>query len=87
LGLEPAVWVQPKDYELVGAALAVARRKADLTQVELARRLGRPQSVVSQVEAGKRRLDVVEFLLIVRTLGVEPVEIFAETVMSLTRRF
>ena len=82
---EPAVWVQPEDYEVAGAVLAAARRKANLTQVELARRLGRPQSVVSQIEAGKRRLDVVEFVLIVRSLGADPVEVFAEIVDALPK--
>ena len=64
-----AKWVQPEHYQVVGAALAAARRKANLTQVELAALLGKPQSVVSGYEAGKRRVDVVEFLLIVRALG------------------
>jgi transcriptional regulator with XRE-family HTH domain len=84
LGLEPAVWVQPEDYEDVGAVLAAARRKANLTQVELARRLGRPQSVVSQFEAGKRRLDVVEFIRVVRTLEADPLEVFAEIARSIS---
>ena len=79
----PAVWVQDENYEVVGAVLAAIRRKVNLTQVELARRLGRPQSVVSQYEAGKRRLDVVEFVLIVRVLGADPIEVFGEIVRSL----
>jgi hypothetical protein len=33
---------------------------------------------VSAYEAGKRRVDVVEFLLIVRSLGADPVEIFGK---------
>ena len=73
-----AKWVQPEHHKVVGAALAAARRKANLTQTELAALLGKPQSVVSGYEAGKRRVDVVEFLLIVRTLGADPVEVFAE---------
>lgn len=77
------VWVQPEDYEVVGAVLAATRRKAQLTQVELAQRLGRPQSIVSQYEAGRRRLDVVEFMLVVRTVGADPVEVFADIVRSL----
>ena len=78
--------VQPEDYEVVGAALTAARRRANLTQVELGQRLGRPQSVVSQYEAGKRRLDVVEFVLVVRTLRADPVVVFAEIVKSLAGR-
>ena len=73
-----AKWVQPKHHKVVGAALAAARRKANLTQTELAALLGKPQSVVSGYEAGKRRVDLVEFLLIVRALEGDPVEIFAE---------
>jgi transcriptional regulator with XRE-family HTH domain len=76
-------WVQHEHYPVVGATLAAARQRASLTQVELARRLGKPQSVVSAFEAGKRRVDVVEFLLIVRTLGADPVAIFAEIMGSI----
>jgi transcriptional regulator with XRE-family HTH domain len=77
-----AKWVQPEHYPVVGAALTAARRRANLTQVELAARLGKPQSFVSAYEVGKRRVDVIEFLLIARTLGANPVEIFGEIVGS-----
>ena len=77
-----ALWVQPEHYPVVGAALAAARQRAALTQVELAARLGKPQSFVSSLEAGKRRVDVIEFLLIARTLGADPLAIFAEIVAS-----
>jgi len=81
-----AKWVLPEDYLIVGAALAAARRKANITQLELAKRLKKPQSVISAIEAGKRRLDVVEFLLIARTIGVDPVEVFAEILKSVPRQ-
>jgi len=80
-----AKWVQPEQYRIVGAALAAARLRASMTQVELAALLGKPQSVVSGYENGRRRVDVVEFLTIVRALGDDPVEIFAEIVRSLPR--
>jgi transcriptional regulator with XRE-family HTH domain len=73
-----AVWVQPAHHLVVGAALAAARQRANLTQVELAARLGKPQSFVSAFESGKRRVDVIEFLLIARTLGADPLAMFAE---------
>jgi transcriptional regulator with XRE-family HTH domain len=52
--------------------LVQARRKAGLTQVQLANLLSRPQSFVSKVERGERRLDVIEFLEFAETMGFEP---------------
>lgn len=40
--------------------LRQARTDAGLTQVEVAKRLGRSQSFVTKAETGERRLDVVE---------------------------
>ena len=46
-----------------------ARRKADLTQHELAKRLKKPQSFVAKYEGGERRIDVVEFIALCRALS------------------
>jgi len=46
--------------------LRQARREAGLTQVEVAKRLGRSQSLVTKAETGERRLDVVELRAFVR---------------------
>jgi transcriptional regulator with XRE-family HTH domain len=40
--------------------LREARQQARLTQVQVARKLRRPQSFVSKCESGERRVDVVE---------------------------
>jgi len=40
--------------------LKEARVTAGLTQVEVAHKLKRPQSFVSKIESGERRVDVVE---------------------------
>lgn len=40
--------------------LRSARLEADLTQVDVARKLNQPQSYVSRCESGERRVDVVE---------------------------
>ena len=77
------MWISPADYLVVGAALATARQRANLTQVELARRLAKPQSFVSAFEAGKRRVDLVEFLLIARTLGADPIDVFSKITASI----
>ena len=49
-----------KAYKRFRARLVQARREAGLTQVEVAKRLGRPNSFVSKCELGERRVDVVE---------------------------
>jgi len=80
-----ALWVQPEQYKMVGACLAAARRRANVTQQELAARFGKPQSFVSEFERGQRRVDVVELLVISRALGVDPLDLFAEIARSARR--
>ena len=52
--------------------MAAERKSRGLTQVELARRLSRPQSFVSKYESGERRLDVVEYMEVMEALGASP---------------
>jgi ribosome-binding protein aMBF1 (putative translation factor) len=49
-----------------------ARKKAGLTQTEVADRLGKPQSFIAKIEAGERRVDVIELLAVASVLGVNP---------------
>ena len=77
------MWVETEQYKAVGAALAAARRRARLTQQELARRVGKPQSFVSEYERGQRRVDIIEFILITRTLDTDPLSVLAEIVRTL----
>jgi transcriptional regulator with XRE-family HTH domain len=74
------VWVQPREYKHVGAALAAARDRAGLTQQQLARLLRKPQSFVSNYERGQRRIDVLELLRIVEALKGDARAVFMEIV-------
>lgn len=49
-------------HQAVAKRLRDARLEVDLTQKEVAKKLGQPQSYVSRVESSGRRLDVVELL-------------------------
>jgi transcriptional regulator with XRE-family HTH domain len=51
---------------------------AQLTQVQVAERLGRPQSFVSKYESGERQLDVVEFVEVCEALDAAPAEMLLE---------
>ncbi len=74
------MWVQPKEYRHVGAALAAARDRAGFTQTELAKLLRKPQSFVSNYERGNRRIDVLELLRIADALKADPRKVFMDIV-------
>ncbi len=59
-------------YLRLRTLLAEAREAKGVTQAELARRLGRPQSYVSKHESGERRLDVIEFMEAAHAIGCDP---------------
>ena len=48
------------EYRRLLERLREARIASGLTQVEVAHRLGKPQSYVSKCESGERRMDVLE---------------------------
>jgi ribosome-binding protein aMBF1 (putative translation factor) len=58
--------------------LVAARQSAGLSQRDLAARLKRPHSFVGRMEAGERRIDVIEFIEIARVLDFDPKELFAK---------
>ena len=62
-----------KPYQAFIAEMVLARKEANVTQHELARRLKKPQSFVSKYERGERRLDVPEYILILSALELDPV--------------
>jgi len=51
-----------EQYDSFLGRLRQARMDAGLTQEEVARRLGKPQSFVSKCESGERRVDVIELI-------------------------
>lgn len=64
--------VPEKKYDRLRVLLVEAREEAGLTQVELGGKLRRPQSFVSKIERGLRRVDLLEFLEIARAIGFDP---------------
>ena len=52
--------IRTKEYAYFVERLRKARQEANLTQVQVAKKLKRPQSHISNVESGQQRVDVVE---------------------------
>ncbi len=63
--------IHSEEYRFLTDLLVDTRKKSGLTQQQLADRLGRPQSWVAKTEGGERRLDVIEFLQLLRALGAD----------------
>jgi transcriptional regulator with XRE-family HTH domain len=57
--------------ELVGALMAM-RKRAGMSQRELAAALGREQSYIGRIETGQRRVDIIELVEICRACGTNP---------------
>ncbi len=64
--------------EHLRALLRSLRREAQLTQAQVAERLGKPQSFVAKYEQGERRLSAVELVYVARALGAKPDSIMAQ---------
>jgi len=54
------------------------RTNRAVTQAELAKRLGKPQSFVAKYEGGERRLSVIEFIEIAEALQVRSSDLLDE---------
>jgi transcriptional regulator with XRE-family HTH domain len=78
------VWVKLEDHRTVGEILAGVRKRAGISQDQLAALLVKPQSFVSNFERGQRRLDVLELMRIAEVLGADPRRVFAEIVRRIT---
>ena len=66
----PTTLRTPRHVRLV-SLIVEQRQAAGLSQAQLADRLGRVQSVISSIESGGRRVDVVELLDIAEVIGLD----------------
>lgn len=70
--------LRTRGHRALIAVLVAARQQAGLTQRDVAARLKRPHSFVGRMEAGERRIDVLEFIEIARVLGADPERLFSQ---------
>lgn len=68
----PAKSIYRSEYRDLLELLRETRKKANLTQAELAALLARPQSYVSDIERGVRRLDLLQLRDYCLACGQDP---------------
>ncbi|MEK7069026.1 MAG: helix-turn-helix transcriptional regulator [Patescibacteria group bacterium] len=61
--------IHTKEYAYFVERLKKACLEAGLTQVQVAKKIGRPQSHISNVESGQQRVDVVELKRFAKMYG------------------
>ena len=66
-------------YQSLLRRLRAARQAAGLTQVAVARAVGRPQSYVSKCESGERRIDALELYEFAELYGLSVGHFVGET--------
>lgn len=64
--------IYSKRSKILRELIVRARKRANLTQLEVAKRLNRPQSFIAKVEGGERRIDLIEFIELSDILGINP---------------
>ena len=64
--------IYSREYDMFRRMFKEERERLGLTQTQLGTLLGTHQPFVARIEAGQRRLDLVEFIHIMRKMGVVP---------------
>ena len=59
------------------------RRQAGVTQVDLANKIGRPQSFISKIENGERRADIIELIDLLSALDYDPRRFVTQLIQKL----
>ncbi len=60
------------DYKQLLTALVDHRKLQKLTQVQVAEHLHKPQSYISKIEQGERRIDILEFVKLCNAINASP---------------
>jgi transcriptional regulator with XRE-family HTH domain len=65
-------------HEALRAFLVERRKIAGLRQIDLAKRLGRAQSYISNIEIGQKRIALIELIEWAEAIGFDPEDAITE---------
>ncbi len=67
--------IHTNEYKNVLKRIQEARKLTGLTQIEVSKKLKKPQSFVSKIERGERRVDITELSLLAK-IYKKPLDFF-----------
>jgi transcriptional regulator with XRE-family HTH domain len=69
-------------YARLVHALREIRKQNNVTQIQLAERLGKPQSYIAKVETLERKLDIVEFVDWCKAISADPTLLIRDCLLT-----
>ena len=76
-GTKSAKAKQRQNWRKIAASvISAARRDHDLTQEQLAAKLGLTRETVGNMEAARRKIEVGDLVMVAQAIGVEPERLF-----------
>ncbi|MEP3051803.1 MAG: helix-turn-helix transcriptional regulator [Erythrobacter sp.] len=68
-------------------AIVSARHSSGLRQSDLAFKLQKNQSYISNIERGQRRIEVLEFYALAKAMNIDPVALFSKAIEGFPETF
>lgn len=69
-------------HEALRAYIVEKRKKSGLRQADLAKKIDRNQSYVTDIETGQKTIDVLELLILAEAIGFDPHEALKRTIAA-----
>lgn len=79
--------IYSEEQRAVADAFVKARQSAKMRQIDLAAKIGKHQSYISDIERGQRRIDVLELFAIAHALGINPTDLYAQLTKNISADF
>lgn len=70
------------NYKYLLKLLKSYRKKANLTQKELADKLDVNQSLISKIESGERKINIIELIMFLKVMNFNPLEVIEKFLNS-----